>query len=164
MWQIHETSMPSRWSLSGGGRRGYGPVPAGRGVDTEVADAIPRSPVAVTVTARGHRVVQDKPVASGGKDEGPMASELVLAGLLACQNSTFAKIAAKRKLAATIRSLRGEMDFKDGDIAALRVHFVLAAGADATDGAIETALRLTDKTCTISRVLKVPVHATFARA
>ena len=129
-----------------------------------MADAIPRSPVAVTVTARGHQVVQDKPVASGGKDEGMMASELVLAGLLACQNSTFAKIAAKRKLAVGIRLLRGEMDFKDGDIAAIRVRFVLDAGADATDAAIETALRLTDKTCTISRVLKVPVEATFSRA
>ena len=133
-------------------------------MDTEIADAIPRSPVAVTVTARGHRIVQDKPVASGGNDEGMMASELVLAGILACQNSTFVKIAAKRKLAAVIRSLHGEMDFKDSDIAAIRVRFILDAGADATDAAIETALRLTDKTCTISRVLKVPVHATFARA
>lgn len=133
-------------------------------VDTEMADAVPRSPVAVTVTARGHRVVQDKPTTSGGKDEGPMASELLLAGLLACQHSTFVKVAAKRRLAATIKAVHGEMDFTDGDISALRVAFTLAAGPDATDAAIETALRLTDKTCTISKVLKVPVHASFKRA
>lgn len=129
-----------------------------------MADAVPRSPVAVTVTARGHAVVQDKPAASGGKDEGPMASELLLAGLLACQHSTFVKIAAKRKVEARIRLLHGEMDFADGDISALRVSFLLDAPAAVPDKDIETCLRLTDKTCTISRVLKVPVHATFTRA
>jgi uncharacterized OsmC-like protein len=133
-------------------------------VDTETADARPRSPVAVTVTMRGHEVVQDKPAASGGQDEGPMASELVLAGLLACQHSTFVKVAAKRKLPATIRSLRGEMDFTDGDVSALRVHYTLDTASTVADGAIETALRLTDKTCTISRMLKLPVQATFTRA
>lgn len=170
MWRVRETSRrpgmrsaPTSEQVRGR-RRDYGRVPAARGVDTEVAEATPRSPVSVTVTARGHRVVQDKPAPSGGKDEGMMASELLLAGLLACQNSTFAKIAAKRRLAAAIRSLRGEMDFKDGDIAAIRVRFVLDAGAEATDAAIETALRLTDKACTISRALKVAVEATFTRA
>ncbi len=129
-----------------------------------MADAVPRSPVAVTVTMRGHSLIQDKPASSGGQDQGPMASELLLAGLLACQHSTFVKVAAKRKLTAAIKSLRGEMDFKDGDIAALRVHYVIEAGPDVADGAIETAMRLTDKTCTISRVLKVAVAATFSRA
>ena len=129
-----------------------------------MADAVPRSPVAVTVTARGHAVVQDKPAASGGKDEGPMASELLLAGLLACQHSTFVKVAGKRKVEARIRSLHGEMDFADGDISALRVSFLLDAPVSVADKDIDTCLRLTDKTCTISRVLKVPVHATFTRA
>lgn len=129
-----------------------------------MADAVPRSPVAVTVTLRGHTLVQDKPVSSGGKDEGPMASELLLAGLLACQHSTFVKVAAKRKVAARIRSLHGEMDFADGDVSALRVAFALEADAAVADKDIETCLRLTDKTCTISRILKVPVHATFTRA
>lgn len=128
-----------------------------------MAEAVPRSPVAVTVTARGHQVVQDKPHTSGGTDQGMMASELVLAGLIACQHSTFVKIAAKRKVAVTVRRLRGEMDFVDGDIAALRVHFELDLPAEVTDDAVLTLLRLSDKTCTISRVLKVPVHSSFNR-
>lgn len=132
-------------------------------MDTETADAKPTSPVAVTITARGHRIVQDKPVASGGDDTGMMASELLLAGLLACQHSTFVKVAAKRKVPAAVVALHGEMDFKDGDIAALRVRLTLAADAAVADKDIETCLRLMDKTCTISRVLKVPVEATFAR-
>lgn len=128
-----------------------------------MADAKPRSAVSVTVTMRQHALVQDKPVSSGGRDEGPMASELLLAGLLGCQNSTFVKVAAKRKVAAAIQSLRGELEFRDGDIVGIRVAFVLAAAPEVQDKDLETCLRLTDKTCTISRVLKVPVHATFTR-
>ena len=133
-------------------------------MDVETGTAVPRSPVSVAVVMRGHTVVQDKPQASGGKDEGPMASELVLAGLLACQNSTFVKVAAKRKVEATIRDIKGEMEFADGDIVALRVKFHLAAPAATTDQALETLLKLTDRTCTISRVLKVPVEATYTRS
>ena len=133
-------------------------------METETARAVPRSPVAVTVTARRHAVVQDKPVPSGGQDEGPMASELLLASLLACQHSTFVKVAAKRKVPVTLRALDGAMEFKDGDISAIRVAFDVAAPADVEGGAIDTLLRLTDKTCTISRVLKVPVAATYTRS
>lgn len=129
-----------------------------------MADAIPRSAVSVNVTLRGHVIVQDKPEASGGQDQGPMSSELLLAGLLGCQNSTFVKVAAKRKVVAQIKALRGEMEFKDGDIVAIRVVFALQAPSDVADKDLETCLRLTDKTCTISRALKVPVEATFTRS
>lgn len=113
---------------------------------------------------RGHTVVQDKPATSGGKDEGPMASELLLAGLLACQHSTFVKIAAKRRLEASITRLEGELHFNDaGDIDRVDVHFVLQAPATVPDASLETAIRLTDGACTISKVLKVPVHGLLVR-
>ncbi|HEX2067045.1 MAG TPA: OsmC family protein [Candidatus Thermoplasmatota archaeon] len=131
-------------------------------MDTEAATAVPLSAVSVSVTMRGHAVVQDKPHASGGADAGPMASELLLAALLACQHSTFVKVAAKRRVAATLRRLDGEMDFKDGAISALRVRLTLAT--EASDAEVATLLRLTDKACTISQALKVPVEASFARA
>lgn len=129
-----------------------------------MVQAKPLSPVSVELTARGHRIIQDKPHASGGHDHGLMASELVLAGLLACQHSTFVKVAAKRKVAVTLLGLRGEMDFQDGDVSALRVHYTLSAGGDIEASALDTLLRLTDKTCTVSRLLKLPVHATYERA
>lgn len=132
-------------------------------MDTERGKAVPRSAVAVTVTLRHHTLVQDKPHASGGKDEGPMASELLLAGLLGCQNSTFTKVAAKRKVTASVQDIQGEMDFKDGDISALRIHFNLQASPDVPDSALETLVRLTDKSCTISRALKVPIESRFSR-
>jgi uncharacterized OsmC-like protein len=132
-------------------------------VDVESGRAVPRSPVSARIMLRGHTIIQDKPPASGGKDEGPMASELLLAGLLACQHSTFHKVAAKRRVEATIGSIDGDMEFKDGDIALIRVRFSLQAGAAVTDTAIETLLRLTEKTCTISRALRVPVESTYTR-
>jgi uncharacterized OsmC-like protein len=133
-------------------------------MDVETGTAVPRSDVSVAVVLRGHTLVQDKPQASGGKDEGPMASELLLASLLACQHSTFVKVAAKRKVAASIRDLKGEMSFEDGEIVALRVKFHLTAPPATTDQALETLLKLTDRTCTISRVLKVPVEASYSRS
>src|SRR5688500_16216525 len=132
-------------------------------MDVEKGTAVPRSAVSVAVVLRGHTLVQDKPEASGGKDEGPMASELLLAGLLACQHSTFVKVAAKRKVDAAIRDLKGELHFADGEIAAIRVRFHLSAPPATTDQALETLLKLTDRSCTISRVLKVPVEATYSR-
>jgi uncharacterized OsmC-like protein len=131
-------------------------------MDKETATATPRGPASVQVMMRSHRLVQDKPAASGGQDQGPMASELLLAALLACQHSTFVKVAAKRRVAADIRKLDGEMDFRDGDITRLRVLFTLAT--DAADEQVATVLRLTDKACTISQALKVPVEASFVRA
>lgn len=133
-------------------------------MDVEDGTAVPRSPVSVAVVLRGHTLVQDKPVASGGRDEGPMASELLLAALLACQHSTFVKVAAKRKVEASIRDLKGELHFADGDIASVRVRFHLDAAPGVTDQALETLLKLTDRTCTISRVLKVPIEATYSRS
>ena len=136
----------------------------GAGMDVETGTAVPRSPVSVAVVLRGHTLVQDKPAASGGKDEGPMASELLLAGLLACQHSTFVKVAAKRRVEALIRDLKGELHFTDGDISAIRVKYHLSAAPGVTDQALETLLKLTDRACTISKALKVPVEASYSRS
>jgi uncharacterized OsmC-like protein len=133
-------------------------------VDIETGNASPLGPVSVLLQFRGHKLVQDKPAASGGQDEGPMASEFLLGALLACQHSTFVKVAAKRKLDAHIVSLDGAMEFTNGDISALRVTFQVKASPLVEDKAIETAMRLTDTTCTISRALKIPVQQTLVRA
>lgn len=130
---------------------------------SESATAVPRSPVSVAVTLRGHTLVQDKLPESGGKDEGPMASELLLAALLSCQHSTSVKVAAKRRTAWNVAALDGAMHFDAaGDISGIEVRFRVAS--DGADTAVATILRLTEKTCTISRALKVPVTVTFARA
>lgn len=126
----------------------------------ETADAKPRSPVSVAITMRGHTLIQDKLPQNGGKDEGPMASEFLLASLLACQHSTFVKVAAKRRVEAQVDSLHGEMDFDAaGDISRIEVRFRLRTKAPAD--AVATVLRLTESTCTISRALKLPVGVAY---
>ena len=133
-------------------------------MDVEEGDAVPRSPVSVELRFRGHRMVQDKPAASGGRDEGPMASEYLLGALLACQHSTFVKVAAKRRIEARVLGLRGELHFRDGDIVRIVVHYRMEASAEVADDALVTLLRLTDRSCTISKALKLPVESDYLRS
>lgn len=127
---------------------------------TESATAVPRSPVSVAVTARHLAAVQDKPPASGGRDEGMMASEHLLVALLACQHSTLVKVAAKRRVEVAVERIDGHLDFDDASaIERARVHFVLQGSLEPAQA--ETLLRLTDKACTISQALRVPIVATY---
>lgn len=129
-------------------------------MDVETATAVPRTAVSCTVTARNHVAIQDKPEANGGQDMGMMASEHLLVALLSCQLSTFAKVAAKRKSDARAASIRGDLHFNDaGDIDRVQLHWVLA---DCDEKTASTLTRLTDKVCTISRVLSCPVEADYA--
>lgn len=126
-------------------------------MDVETATATPRSPVSCTIEARGIQIIQDKPPASGGTDDGMMASELLLASLLACQLSTFHKVAAKRGRNVRALSVRGDLHFDEAsDIKAIELAWTLSADDDA-----QTLLRLTDRVCTVSRALKVPVTWTY---
>ena len=111
---------------------------------------------------RGHDVIQDKPEAFGGEDQGLMASEHLLVALLSCQLSTFVKVAAKRKSDAKAVSIRGDLHFDEaGDIGKVVLHWTLAGCDDKTAGILT---RLTDKVCTISRVLSCPVEAGYELA
>ncbi len=135
---------------------------AARRMDTEIGTARPISPVSAQIRLRHLTVIQDKPPAYGGTDRGPMASELLLAGLLACQLSTLHKVAAKRRMDIEVVDLKGSLVFDDaGDIARVDLHFQVRTPAG--EDQVETLLRLTDKACTISRVLKVPITSTFVR-
>lgn len=130
-------------------------------MDVESGTAVPRSPVSATITLRGHVVIQDKPPEMGGQDLGPMASELLLASLLACQLSTFAKVAAKRRSDVAPQSIRGDIHFEGGDIARIDVQWTFAKG-EAKE--LDTLTRLAEKACTISKALSVPVHVTHRLA
>jgi uncharacterized OsmC-like protein len=134
----------------------------GIGVSVESALARPRSPVSAHIRVRSHEIIQDKPPALGGEDQGVMASELLLAGLLACQLSTFYKVAKKRRMEATANSIQGDLHFDQaGEIERVELTWKLdAAGAKVEQ--IETLLRLTDKACTISKVLRVAITSKLA--
>lgn len=132
-------------------------------MDLETARAVPTSPVSCTISMREHTIVQDKPQALGGADAGAMASEILMAALLACQLSTFEKIKAKRAADVTVVDVQAVCHFNDaGDIEQFDVHWQFVAGYD--EKAAATLVRLTDKVCTISRALSVPVEAAFSAA
>ncbi len=127
----------------------------------ETATATPRTPVSASITMRGHTIIQDKPPENGGQDEGVMASELLLAGLLACQLSTFYKVAAKRRAPVTVQQLRGDLHFDDADeISHVTLHFSLQKSGEFS-GNPDTLLKLTDRACTISKALQVPIEGGF---
>ncbi len=128
-------------------------------MDIETATATPRTPVSCSISIRGHTIIQDKPAEFGGNDEGVMASELLMAALLSCQLSTYAKVKAKRSAEAELSSIRCECHFNDaGDIDRLAVAWQFSAGDQKE---IQTLIKLTDRVCTISRALKVPVESTY---
>jgi uncharacterized OsmC-like protein len=127
-------------------------------MEVEKVSIVPRSAVSVAINARGHVVVQDKPHENGGADQGLMASELLLGSLLACQHSTFTKIATKRRVDIFVKEIHGEMVFgAHSDIETINVHFVLNGGDEV---ARATVMRLASKTCTISRAMAIPVMCT----
>lgn len=124
-------------------------------MDVERGSATPRSLVSSTLHLRRHTLVQDKPPELGGADEGPMASELLLASLLACQLSTYAKVAAKRGITAGPARLDGALHFDDrGDMERVELDWHFPTHCDG----LEAVLRLTDRSCTISKGLSVPVE------
>ncbi len=132
-------------------------------MDVETADAVPTSPVSCKVTMRGHTMIQDKPPASGGNDEGPMASEHLLTALLGCQLSTFYKVAEKRKSEAKAAAIHADMHFDDaGDIGRIQLTWTIDGSVE--DAAVDTLIRLTDKVCTISRALSCPITSSWTRA
>ena len=131
-------------------------------MDPETAIARPRSPASAEIRIRDHVLIQDKPAAYGGDDEGVMSSELVLAGLVACQLSTFHKIRAKRNAEADVVSIRADAHFDDaGDIGRIELTWTFDGGDDKERA---TLMRLTDKVCTISRVLLCPITSRDADA
>lgn len=123
-------------------------------MDIETATATSISKVACSIKARDLEWIQDKPAEFGGENRGPMASELLLSGLLGCQLSTYAKVADKRKVTAKAEIL-GEMYLEGNDVAKIHLKWSFSEALD--EKTAQTLMRLTDKVCTISRALSCPV-------
>jgi uncharacterized OsmC-like protein len=122
-------------------------------VSTERAVGELRSPKSTRLQVRQFTLIQDKPPASGGTDEGPMASEYLLAALASCTLTTAARIAEQRKVAMSLVA-EAEMDFDDrGEVTAIRLLEKVRSDAPPKD--VETVLHLTERACTISKLLAV---------
>lgn len=90
-----------------------------------------------------------------------MASEYLLAALASCQITTAHTIAAKRRHPIDAILITATLSL-DGDIITNIVLDVEVRGGSGDDE-LETVFRLTERTCTVSRALAVPVERRVRR-
>ncbi|MHB8586776.1 MAG: OsmC family protein [Thermoplasmatota archaeon] len=120
-------------------------------MSTEIARGELLGPKSTRIQIRQFTLIQDKPPESGGNDRGPMASEYLLAALAACTLTTAARIAATRHVEMTLR-VETQMDFDDrGEVSGFRMTERVDSKAERKD--VETVLNLTERACTISKLL-----------
>ena len=122
-----------------------------------------RTPASTRAQARHHEFVIDKLPANGGDDEGPMASEYLLGALGSCQVTTANKIAAKRRVPMDDIVIAATAEF-EGDLIARIILDIEVHGGPAADEELETIFRLTERSCTVSRALSVPVEQRLRRS
>lgn len=120
-----------------------------------------RTPASTRAQARHHEFVIDKLPANGGDDEGPMASEYLLAALGSCQVTTATKIAAKRRAPIGSLVISATAEF-DGDLITGIVLDIEVHGGPG-DTELETIFRLAERSCTVSRALRVPIEQRLRR-
>lgn len=120
-------------------------------ISTERASGRLLAPKTTRVTIRQFELVCDKPAASGGTDRGPMASEYLLAALASCTLTTTHRIAEQRGVALQLE-VDAEMDFDDrGEVVGFRLRERVRSSAPRQE--VETVLRLSERVCTISKLL-----------
>jgi putative redox protein len=103
-----------------------------------------------------HSVVVDLPIDEGGRSSGPSALDLALLSLAGCVSTIFTLVAHKRRLEFQGLSVALEGERPDGAATITRVHGTLRIRTRASLAEVETALRLTIRTC--------PVGVLFERA
>lgn len=130
--------------------------------DDEVVSVESLAPTTTRATARAHTFTIDKPEASGGSDEAPMASEYLLGALGSCQITTAHKVAAKRGRRIDTLRVVATGSFQDGLIAKIHLDIHVTGDGEASDW--ETIFRLVERVCTVSRALSVPVTRTVHTA
>jgi uncharacterized OsmC-like protein len=123
--------------------------------DDEVVTVETVSPATTRAAAREHGFTIDKPEASGGTDQAPMASEYLLGALGSCQITTAHKVAAKRGRRIDALRVVATGSFENGLFS--KIHLDIHVTGDGEPSDWETVFRLVERVCTVSRALSVPV-------
>jgi len=110
-----------------------------------------------------HTVVVDLPVDEGGRSAGPTALELAVLSLAGCITTIFALVAKRRRLEFQGMSIALDAERPRGAPTITRVQgtFRLRTKEDASS--VETALRLTVRTCPVGVLFEkagIPVEIT----
>jgi putative redox protein len=113
--------------------------------------------------AHAHRVTVDLPVDEGGRSAGASALELCVLSLAGCITTIFALVARRRRLVLQGMTVALEADRPPGSPTITRVHGTLRVRTKADPAEVETALRLTLKTCPVGVLFEraqIPVEVT----
>ena len=106
------------------------------------------------VDDRGHEVVVDLPPHEGGGDAGTSSLELLVLSFAGCISTIFLLVAERRRL--EVESLRVELDAERAKgartITAVRGEVWIASPSAVEE--VETALRLTVRTCPVGALLE----------
>lgn len=113
---------------------------------------------------RAHSVTVDLPINEGGRSAGPSALELCVLSLAGCISTIFATVAHKRRLAFHGMSIALEAERPAGAPTITRVRGTVRVRTRAEKAEVDTALRLTLKTCPVGVIFeraKIPVEITL---
>jgi putative redox protein len=105
---------------------------------------------------RGHEVLVDLPDDEGGANAGTSALELAVLSLAGCITTIFALVAQKRRLSFDGLRVDLQAERPTGAPTIQRVHGTVEVRTEAPKEEVETALRLTLRTC--------PMGVLFQRA
>ena len=123
------------------------------------------------ILIRDHEIISDQPLGFNGQNKGPKPSELVLAALAACQETTYRIFAEDMgiHIGAISVQLRGTQDLRgfmalDGEVPAGFTNIVgqIFIQSDATEQDLELLRQRVDQHCPVLDDLQRPVEVSFA--
>jgi len=119
------------------------------------------------ITIRNHEIISDQPFGFNGQNRGPKPSELVLAALAACQETTYRIFAEDMnihigKISVTLRGtqdLRGFMALDDEIPAGFaNIEGKISIQSDATEEELKLLQQRVDRHCPVLDDLKRPLE------
>ena len=123
------------------------------------------------ILIRDHEIISDQPFGFNGQNKGPKPSELVLAALAACQETTYRIFAEDMgiqidKIAVRLRGFQDLRGFMALD-AEIPAGFTVIEGkvfieSEASDEELERLQRRVDEHCPVLDDLKRPVEVSFS--
>ncbi|MDH5450769.1 MAG: OsmC family protein [Candidatus Bathyarchaeota archaeon] len=106
--------------------------------------------------SRGHSVVCDLPVATGGDNAGPTALELAVMALASCAVTVFVKVCKQSKTELSEFEVVAEAEKHPGSSKLAEMNIKATASAKAGKQLLEAAWRRTEANCPVLLVYQEP--------
>ncbi|MDO8212341.1 OsmC family protein [Conexibacter sp. CPCC 206217] len=124
-------------------------------------EAVYRGGYSAEVSARGHRITVDEPVADGGADSGPMPTELLCASIASCFCLALGHVAAKHDVTLPEDVRVGVRAERDGR--ALRYgRFAVTVSSSLPRAAMQPLVARAERYCWVSNTLALAPALDFS--